>query len=71
MVEDGVTFFINQMAKERIDFKVISRDILLRVTNIMPVYYHCIQTWVLCTLIDGWILENPVVYFTKLNQTNP
>ena len=22
------------------------------------------------TLIDGWILENPVVYFTKLNQTN-
>ena len=70
MVEDGVTFFINRMAKERIDFIVISRTFYY-VTNIMPVYYHCIQTWVLCTLIDGWILENPVVYFTKLNQTNP
>ena len=38
MVEDGVTFFIIQMAKERMDFKVISRDIILRVTNVMPVY---------------------------------
>jgi hypothetical protein len=23
------------------------------------------------TLMDGWILENPVVYFVTLNQTSP